>query len=356
MVANTTVEVPSLALEVVPPPDLLPAKGLLLENPADKYAQVDAFVEAYRACYEIPGVSLAIIENGQLSYHQTYGVKNAFTQEAVTDTTLFEAASITKPVFAFAVCRLAEKGVIDLDRPLYQYLPFEAIAHDARYKLITARHVLTHQTGFPNWRNGKMTIEFDPGTRFGYSGEGFEYLKRVVAHITQKDIVQILAEEVLEPLQLKHFYFEKNHYLAQVVANGHWHTYANMANLPNKAGMAWSLHTEASNFVDFALALQHRVGLQPATYTDLFTRHTTTEKYEELGMEGWTSHFGLGIQVEDTPFGLAFGHGGNNGDFRCEFKVYQNLGMGFAIFTNNNTGDQLAYHALEQFLITGKVQ
>jgi CubicO group peptidase (beta-lactamase class C family) len=112
------------------------------------------------------------------------------TGEKVNDLTLYEAASITKPVFAFAVQRLAERGVIDLDKPLYLYLPYEDIAYDDRYKLMTARHVLTHRTGFPNWRSmnedGKLNLKFTPGTGYGYSGEGFEYLKMVIEKITGK--------------------------------------------------------------------------------------------------------------------------------------------------------------------------
>lgn len=346
--------VANLELDIDEPLNLLPEIGILLKNPPNKYQQIDDFVNAYMEFYEIPGVSIAIIEKGELSYHQSYGIKNYFTQEEVGEATIFEAASITKPVFAFAVCSLAERGIIDLDKPLYQYLPFEEIAYDDRYKLITARHVLTHKTGFPNWRNGKMTINFEPGTQFGYSGEGFEYLKRVVAHVTEKNIVQVLEEEVLGPLQLRNIYFEKSDYLFDVVANGHFYNRANMANLPDEAGMAWSMHTKAESFIAFPIALLKRKGLKPKTYMDMLRKHTDTDKYEEMQMEGWGSHFGLGIQIEETPFGMAFGHGGNNGDFLCEFKVYDDLDMGFAIFTNSNTGDQLTYQALEQFLITGK--
>jgi CubicO group peptidase (beta-lactamase class C family) len=249
---------------------------------------------------------------------------------------------------------LAEQGVIDLDRPLYEYLPFQEIAYDERYKQITARHVLTHQTGFPNWRNGKMTIEFDPGTQFGYSGEGFEYLKRVVERITQKDILTVLDEEVLSPLELENFYFEKSEHLFNVVANGHFNNSANMINLPDQAGMAWSMHTEARSFSNFAIALFERQGLTDTMYNDMFTKHTKTDKYEALETDSWTSHFGLGVVIDETPFGLAFGHGGNNGDFKCEFKIYEDLEMGFVIFTNGSTGDQLSSQAMEQFLITGK--
>ena len=100
---------------------------------------------------------------------------------------------------------------------MYTYLPFEEIEHDERYKLITARHVLSHQTGFPNWASmnpdGKIDIKFIPGTAYGYSGEGYEYLKRVVTKVTGKDIETILKEEVLDPLSLKNTYFSVNDYL-----------------------------------------------------------------------------------------------------------------------------------------------
>ncbi|WP_298540838.1 serine hydrolase [uncultured Aquimarina sp.] len=356
VVPNEIVSAPDLEIEVIDPLELLPEKGILKENPLNKYDRIDQFIKKYMDFFEIPGVSLAIIENGKISYHNSYGVENTYSGKKVSSETIFEAASITKPVFAFAVCKLAEKGVIDLDKPLHQYLPFEEIAYDERYKMITARHVLSHKTGFPNWRSERMTIDFKPGTQFGYSGEGFEYLKRVIVHITKKDILEVLDEEVLKPLELENFYFEKEDDLFELVAHGHDDNYPHKISLPNEAGMAWSMHTEAKSFAKFVIALLERRGLNTKTYNDLFYKHTVTNKYEDINFDGWESYFGLGIQLEYTPDGFAFGHGGNNGDFKCEFKLYDDLKMGFVIFTNGNTGDQLAYKALEQFLITGKMK
>jgi CubicO group peptidase (beta-lactamase class C family) len=347
--------VPDLEIEVEKALDLIPNDGILLTGEKNTYDKVDAFIEAYIDFYEIPGVSLAIIEDGKIAYHNNYGVQNTYTQEPIDDNTIFEAASITKPVFAFAVMRLVEKGIIDLDKPLHQYLPFEEIEYDERYKKITARMVLSHKTGLPNWRSGKMELLFEPGTEFGYSGEGFEYLKRVVEKITAKEIVEIINDEVLTPLELKNIHFEKSDYLFKMVAHGHDDAYPHKVSLPNKAGMAWSMHTEAKSFSDFAIALLKRKGLRSKTYNDMFYKHTVTNKYEDMNSEDWKSFFGLGLQIEKTPFGYTFGHGGNNGDFKCEFKVYEDLKKGFIIFTNGNTGGELAYKALEQFLITGKV-
>ncbi|WP_299248103.1 serine hydrolase [uncultured Aquimarina sp.] len=354
---NNTITAPVMTLSIAPELDLIAKKGILHDFDDSKEALVDQFIKAYQEYYQIPGVSLALIKDGKLAYHQTYGVKNVYTEEKVDKTTLFEAASITKPVFGFAVMRLVERGEIDLDKPLYEYLPFEAIAHDERYKLITARHVLTHKTGFPNWAwmndDGKLDIKFTPGTDYNYSGEGFEYLKRVVAHIAKKDINVLLKEEVLTPLGLEHTYFEKNEYLEKVVANGHFDNMATRMDLPNEAGMAWSMHTEAKTFTNFLLGLSTRKGLKPETYKQMFHIETEIPKDKGEKRPGWDEYFGLSIHMEKTPFGNTFGHGGNNGDFKCLARMYQDLNMGFVVFTNSNKGDQL-YNALIEFLIVGK--
>ncbi|MBQ0732717.1 serine hydrolase [Aquimarina celericrescens] len=339
-------------------PNLIGEKGILKDFDPQKPEAIDNFIKTYQDYYEIPGVSLALIKNGKMMYHKTYGVKNTFTKEEVDENTLFEAASITKPVFGFAVMRLVERGLIDLDKPLHQYLPFEEIAHDERYQLITARHVLTHKTGFPNWaymnEDGKIDIKFTPGTKYGYSGEGFEYLKRVVAHITQKDINDLLKDEVLLPLGLENTYFSKNDYLAKVVANGHFDSMPTQVSLPEEPGMAWSMHTEAKAFSNFLLGLSDKKGLKSETYKELFTTQTEIPKGDNDPVpDEYKNYFGLSISIQKSPFGLAFGHGGNNGDFKCLALMYQDLDMGFVVFTNSNTGDQLNDDLVE-YLITGK--
>lgn len=355
--ADQKMQAPRLNISHLPTPDLVPEKGVLHDFNTKAAVHLDAFIEAYRSYYEIPGVSLALIKDGEIAYHKTYGVKNALTGAPVDERTLFEAASVTKPVFGYVVCRLAERGIIDLDKPLYQYLPFEDIAHDERYQLITARHVLTHQTGFPNWaymnEDGKLDIKFEPGTDYGYSGEGFEYLKRVVAHITQKDIAETLREEVLEPMGMSHTFFQHNEYLEEVVANGHFSNMPTAALLPSRPGMAWSMHTEAKEFTRFMQGLMDQKGLKAETYQDMFGLHTTIPREGADKKEGREEYFGLGIWQEKTPYGMVFGHGGNNGDFKCQFKMYKDLKMGFVVFTNADTGGHLN-DALTYFLVEGK--
>lgn len=356
--ADKKINAPIFELSTVPNLDIIPEKGVLHDFNAKHTSVIDQFIKTYQNHYLIPGVSLALIKDGKIVYHKTYGVKNTFTKEKVDNTTLFEAASITKPVFGFAVMRLVERGIIDLDKPLYEYLPFKDIAHDDRYKLITARHVLSHKTGFPNWawmnEDRKIDIKFTPGTKYQYSGEGFEYLKRVVAHITAKDINAILKEEVLTPLHIENTYFSKNEYLDKVVANGHFDNLPTQTTLPDSPGMAWSMHTEAKTFTNFLIGLQNKKGLKPETYKEMFSIQTTVPKEEnDSRPEGWEDFFGLSIHIQKTPFGSSFGHGGNNGDFKCESRMFSDLNMGYVVFTNSNTGDHLN-NVLLEFLITGK--
>lgn len=349
----------NLVVHSIPNPELLPEKGIMLQPDADVKKQVDEFITTYQEFLEIPGVSLVIIKDGKVFYEKTYGVKNNYTQQPVDQNTLFEAASISKPVFAFAVCRLAERGIIDLDKPLYESLPFDDIAHDDRYKLITARHVLTHKTGFPNWARmgpeGKINIKFTPGEGYGYSGEGFEYLKRVVAEITGKDTNTTLKEEVFEPLNIQNTFFSHNEYLAKVASHGHFGRHPSRAELPSEPGVAWSMHTNAKEFTAFALGLLERRGMKAETYQKMFTVETDITEDEDYPFpDGFTYHFGLGIAIEKTPLGMAFGHGGNNGDFKCEFKMYEALRSGYIVFTNSDNGDALHNH-LNQLLFTGKL-
>ena len=349
--------IPQVTIPASAVPDLLPEKGVLLDFNLAKAGQIDRFIETYRAYYRIPGVSLALIKDGRLVYHRTYGVRNAMTGEKLDSNTLFEAASITKPVFAFAVQRLAERGIIDLDKPLWLYLPYPDIANDERYKLITARHVLTHRTGFPNWRymnpDGKLNIKFTPGTGYGYSGEGFEYLKMVVERITGKPVEQVLQEEVITPVGLYHTFFSKNDSLQRMVAYGHLDGLPSNNDLPEKPGMAYSMHTEARMFTRFMLYLLEQKGLKPETYASMFQKHSEYNYDPGEERPRIPEYMGMSLEIRETPFGISFGHGGNNGDFKCKFEVYKDLKTGYAIFTNSNTSDVLLDN-LRKFLVEGR--
>jgi CubicO group peptidase (beta-lactamase class C family) len=149
---------------------------------------------------KMPAVSIAIIRDGQLAWRRAFGVKDTTTNERIDKDTVFAACSDTKPVFAYGVLKLCEKGVLDLDKPLTKYTK-RRITADPRIELITTRHVLNHTTGFPNWRQGKdLPIEFTPGSRNQYSGEGFSYLQSVVEEITGQSFEAFMRDNILIPL------------------------------------------------------------------------------------------------------------------------------------------------------------
>lgn len=343
------IQVPTLILDTLGISGQIPEKGLLHDFNTERAEILDKFIERNLDHYQVPGASLVLFRNGELVYLKNYGVTNPITKEPVKETTLFEAGSITKPVFAFVVMRLVEKGIIDLDRPLYKYLRYKDVAHDKRYKLITARHVLSHKTGFPNWaerdHNGQFDLLFTPGTRYGYSGEGFEYLKKVVVHVLKKDIDDILKEELIDPLELNNFYFKTTEHVEDHAIDGFYRGEPSKMRFIKEPMMAYSLRTNAMGFSSFVLGLRNRIGLSEGTYSEMFK--------EQVPVNENTS-WGLGFELGKDTMGNFYGHTGLTRDFVSIYRYYPKLDLGFVFFANNITGGWLTINMLKQVLVTGK--
>src|SRR4051812_37544471 len=129
---------------------------------------------------KVPGLAIAVIDNGRVAWTKSFGVMRVGSPEPVTETTRFEAASLSKPVTAYVALQLVDAGRLALDTPLTHYITYADLPGDPRVATMTARHVLSHTTGFPNWRRrDPLTLFFTPGERFSYSGEGYVYLQRV---------------------------------------------------------------------------------------------------------------------------------------------------------------------------------
>ncbi len=338
------------SLKVMEPPQLISNKGKLFESGSDIAIKVNRFVNAYMEFYKIPGVSLAVIKDKKVVHYETYGVQNLMTSEKITEKTLFEGASMTKPIFSFVVNRLAEREVINLHRPLHEYLKFDELEVEyPEYNSMTAWHVLTHKSGMPNW--GRYMVR-EPGKSYGYSGEAFEYLKRVMEKLTNKDIETLLTEELITPQKIGRMDFSDSPELRKVFSRGHMDGTPSIRMIPKKAQMAFSLHTESLAYTDFMFTLLERKGLKLETYEQMMTIHSPfpddrrETNHPEEGM-------GLGIALSKSEFGRLFYHSGNSGDFKCLFRMYEDLGMGFVVFTNSNTGNFLA-DDLALFLIEGK--
>jgi len=168
----------------------------------------EQFLEQLPALMELatlPGLGMAVVRPGQPIWQHYVGLANCTTKAPITAESLFPGCSLGKPIFACLVLRLVQEGKLDLDRPLNLYLKDDALTGQWG-DLVTARHVLSHTTGLPNWRwqnDQKLTPTFAPGSRFGYSGEGFFHLARVVEHITGTGFEGLMQERVFKPLEMR---------------------------------------------------------------------------------------------------------------------------------------------------------
>lgn len=159
----------------------------------------------------IPGISMAAVDRGELAWTRTLGVADATTNAPLDSETLFEAASTSKPVFAYAVLQATERGMLDLDRPLAGYLRPPYFPADPRIDKVTARHVLTHGGGFRNWGNegeaDSFRPMFEPGQRFTYSGEGFFWLQLVLEQLSGLGLDALVRSLLFEPADMRRSMF-----------------------------------------------------------------------------------------------------------------------------------------------------
>nr|WP_321234950.1 serine hydrolase [uncultured Psychroserpens sp.] len=336
--AHQTTSELNLELQYLQVPDLTKPSQLLAQLDKDSTKiKLDKVITAYMDYYQIEAVSFSAFK-GNATYSKTYGVTNNYTKEKANINTLFEAASMTKAVFAYTVMRLFEKGLIDLDEPLYNYLPFEKSDNTAYNKLLTARIILSHKSGLPNWGRSNIDYEFEPGDGYGYSGEAFEYLKRVIETITAKGINTILNEELIAPLGLENMYFKTNDTGMKHKAYGHLNGLAIRKDMQSEIGVAHSLVTNAQSLATFVKALNDRKGLKPETFDLLFSKQTELLEAYRSNLWGYNEYLAFGVFIEERPYSKVIKHGGSNGDFWATFKLYDDLNMGYVIMTNGNSG------------------
>lgn len=298
----------------------------------------------------VAGLSIVLIRDGKTFWTQGFGAKDAKNQQPVTDDTIFEAASLSKPVFAYAVLKLVDQGRLDLDRPLSQYLDAPYIDGDERINSITARYVLSHRTGFPNWRgNNPLSIRFTPGERFSYSGEGFVYLGKVVMHITGRALNDFMSEEVFAPLGMtSSSYIWRDDYDARTATGHDSSGTPEEKSKPTVENPAASLQTTARDYSLFLDAVLRGTGLKAETLKQMETTQVavdpectncTDHPPKELSK---TVSWGLGFGIQNTKDGESLWHWGDNGNFKCFFLVYPKQKIGVVLFTNSENGLSIA--------------
>lgn len=289
----------------------------------------------------IPGMSIAWVSKGAIAWMANYGVANAGQNNPVTDSTLFEAASLSKVVTAYAALKLVEIGSLDLDKPLNTYLGNNYDAgSDERINQITARLVLSHSAGFPNWRSQSDTtlpILFNPGERFSYSGEGFVYLAKVMEKITGMSYNEVIIKTVFVPLGMKQssMVFQPA-YKERYAWRHSWVGKASgLADYPD-ANAAASLRTTARDYAVFLSAVLTGKGLKAETHQEMLQEQIRVDKSQP------TLAWGLGIGLELNKKKKYGWHWGDQGDAKAFFMADTKTGNAMVYFTNSANGLSIA--------------
>lgn len=301
--------------------------------------RLEATIPALMEQARVPGLSIALVRGGTTCWSRAFGHKDVGTMEAVGIDTVFQAASLSKPVFAYAVLQLAERGVIDLDTPLTTYLPDPYVPDDPLLDRITARRVLSHTTGWPNWRPANRPLKQDrvPGEGFGYSGEGYLYLQRVVEQVTGQPFDGYMRQALLEPLGMTRSSYRWAAPDDPAVAVAHDRdgaVRARYAEVPPEA--ASSLHTTAEDFARFLEAIllpgDEPWRLSPSGVARMLRPHVQLTHAVAWGL-GW------GLQV--TRDGRAFWHWGDNPGYKSVTLTSLDARQGVVVLMNGDNGSTL---------------
>ena len=313
--------------------------------------------------YKVPGVSVAFFDHGQIIWTKTYGFADVASKKPVTPDTLFQAASISKPVAALAALRLVQDGKLTLDEDVNVKLRTWKVPENAFTikEKVTVRRILSHSAGltvhgFAGYAsdepvptvvqifNGEkpansepIRVDIVPGTLWRYSGGGYVVLQTLLSDVTGKPFPQIMSELVLRPAGMTHSTYEQplpqnrtSEAATPYRANGDpvkggAHTYPEMA----PAGL-W---TTPSDLARVAMEVQAEyAGKSSKILSQDMARQMLTRQFGTSG---------LGFGLESPGEKPRFSHGGANEGFRCNIEAYTDSGQGFAVMTNSDSGGEL---------------
>ncbi len=294
--------------------------------------------EKWLVANQVPALAVGYIQNGQIQNIDVYGELEKGRPAPVN--AIFNVASLTKPVSALVALKLASLGVWDLDEPLYKYWVDPDIADDPRTKLLTTRIVLSHQTGFPNWRwnlpSGKLAFEFDPGTKFQYSGEGYEYMLKAIEKKTGKKFDQLAKELIFEPLQMKDTRYCWDSSVDET-RFAKWHDRSGNlyeTTYRTTASASDDLLTTVEDYCKFVLYILNHGGLKEDIYTDMISNQVSLDDNRYYGL-GWEVIKNIGT----AEFALM--HTGADQGVRTLVIVLPKTKQGLVVFTNSDNGGKL---------------
>lgn len=295
---------------------------------------------------KIPALGIGIIAGGKLTRVEVYGeIKRG---EAAPFDAIFNVASLTKPVTAMVALRLASASKLNLDEPLDKYWIDPDIKTDARHKKLTARLVLSHQTGFPNWRwltkSKKLEFEFEPGTKYQYSGEGFEYLRHALEKKFKKPLEKLADELIFQPLKMRDTRFvwdanvDESRFAVGFNAQGEpYKIYKN-----TKANAADDLLTTVEDYGKFLVSVMNADGLSKEVFAEMIRHQVKTKE---------NKYFGLGWEIYDLGADeYALSHGGSDEGVKTLVFLLPKSKQGLMIFTNSDNGENVYLKLINEYL------
>lgn len=316
----------------------LPAAGADLRT---SQVTLESRVPELMRAGDVPGLSIAVIRDGKLFWSGAFGVADPASGAPAQPDTIFQAASLSKPVFAYLVLRLADRGALSLDTPLVSYLPYARFADD-RAARITARTVLSHTTGLPNWGGDKLKLAFAPGEHFSYSGEGYFYLQKVVEKITGTPLAELARREVFVPLGMSRssYVWPGGAAAAGVDEEGQ----VQPTDPAQTANSAASLLTTAGDYSRFLLAVLAGQGLKPESAAAMLAPqvHVPTKRTDPASPPRDDIAWGLGWGLVKAGDRDVFWHWGHQNAWRAFVAVRRDGRDGLVYFANSANGLSIA--------------
>lgn len=298
----------------------------------------------------VPAGGIGIIENGKIKYVKVFGELKKGAP--APDNAVFNIASMTKPVVTMLTLKLVEAGKWSLDEPLCHYWVDPDIANNPWHKKLNTRHVLTHQTGFPNWRylspDKKLAFDFEPGTQYQYSGEGFEYLRYALERKFNKPIEKLLDSVIFAPLGMKNTgYWGKN---ANELNYAHFHdAQGNDYGLPYPmvVSAADLLFTSIEDYCKFEIDVINGAGLSATLFDDMIKPHVKMKEHCAKAL-GW------GV-ITDLPDGeYALEHGGSDPGVKTIAIVLPKSKRGIVVLTNGDNGVSIYNNIIKESIDIGE--
>lgn len=296
-------------------------------------------------------VGVCVIENSKIQQVKMFG--NIEYHSPAPLNTLFNLASLTKPLISTTTLKLVSNGHWQLDEPLCRYWTDPDVANDTFNKKLTTRYVLSHQSGLPNWRgnepNGKLSFAFEPGSQWKYSGEGFEYLRKALENRFQTPIEKLVDSVLFHPLEMKdiHFYWDKNvdttRYAERYRADGSqyekekWYE-ANPSNL---------VLSTVEDYGRFGVAILKGKYLTKEVQGEMIKTQAVLKNGKTFGL-GWNVVNNLSNR------GYALTHTGRNRGQNTIIILLPQEKRGIVVFTNGDNGDKVYENIISEYFDSGK--